>query len=169
MSRRLDRALTAEITYSEVGASLGVMPPGYRHAHDVGELGVGLFDRAVDGLRHWDMHRGAGLLVEASAPEVAVGVTMLSGIGVGPLRVWAPCRVVRVVDEPGRWGFAYGTLPGHPVSGEEAFVVVQGEDGVARLEVTAFSRPATLLSRLGGPVSPLAQRLVTRRYLSALR
>jgi uncharacterized protein (UPF0548 family) len=35
----------------------------------------------------------------------------------GPIRV--PCRVVYVLDEPERRGFAYGTLPGHPESGEE--------------------------------------------------
>jgi uncharacterized protein (UPF0548 family) len=30
-----------------------------------------------------------------------------------------PCRVVYVVDEPRRAGFAYGTLPGHPEIGGE--------------------------------------------------
>jgi len=34
--------------------------------------------------------------------------------------------------------------------------------------VTAFSRPATLLARLGGPVGQLAQNLLTDRYLTAL-
>lgn len=168
VSRRLDRALTAAVTYTDVGASLRTMPAGYRHVRVVRELGTGCFDRAVDGLLHWDMHRGAGLRVEASSPDVVLGAVVLSGIGVGPVRVWAPCRVVEVVDEPARQGFAYGTLPGHPVSGEEAFVLVRGDDDVVRLEVTAFSRPATLAARAGGPLGPLVQKLVTRRYARAL-
>lgn len=168
MSRRLSRALNADLTYPEVGASLRELPAGYRHVRVVGELGTSSFDRAVDGLFHWDMHRGAGLRVEASSLTATVGAVVLSGIGVGPLRIWAPCRVVEVVDEPARKGFAYGTLPGHPVSGEEAFVVVQGDDGVVRLEVTAFSRPATLATRASGPIGPLGQKLVTRRYVKAL-
>jgi uncharacterized protein (UPF0548 family) len=36
-------------------------------------------------------------------------------------------RVVAVADEPDRCGFAYGTLPGHAVCGEEAFVVARDE------------------------------------------
>ena len=37
--------------------------------------------------------------------------------------VWAtlPCRVIYVDEDPGRFAFAYGTLPGHPERGEVAF------------------------------------------------
>lgn len=169
MSRRLDRARAADLTYDEVGASLGQMPAGYRHAEHEAELGPGAFERAVDALVHFDMHRGAGLRVESSAPQASVGVVVVSGIGVGPLRQWAPCRVVAMVDEPDRKGFAYGTLPGHPVRGEESFVVSRDAAGVAHLRIAAFSRPATLVARLGGPVAPRVQELVTRRYARALR
>jgi hypothetical protein len=54
----------------------------------------------------------------------------------------APCRVVYVIDEPRRRGFAYGTLPGHPESGEEAFVLEQRDDGTIASNIIAFSRPA---------------------------
>ncbi len=41
-------------SYNDVGATRGVLPRGYRHAHQVTELGHGedVFHRAVDGLRH---------------------------------------------------------------------------------------------------------------------
>jgi Domain of unknown function (DUF1990) len=42
----------------------------------------------------------------------------------------APCRVVCVVDEAGptsKFGFAYGTLPGHVESGEERFLILAGD------------------------------------------
>jgi uncharacterized protein (UPF0548 family) len=83
------------------------------------------------------------------------------------LRVRAVCRVVYVVDEPDRVGFAYGTLPGHPESGEESFIL-ERLDGVTRFSVRAFSRPATQLARFGGPVTSLAQRIMTARYLVAV-
>ena len=68
----------------------------------------------------WGMLRGAGRAGRGDAREVAaVGSEVM--VGLGPLR--APCRVVYVVDEPDRRGFAYGTLPGHPETGEELFAV----------------------------------------------
>jgi uncharacterized protein (UPF0548 family) len=73
------------------------------------------------------------------------------------------------VDEPRRVGFAYGTLPGHPESGEEAFVIEHVQDDDVVLHITAFSRPATWYARLGGPAARAAQDLITRRYASALR
>jgi uncharacterized protein (UPF0548 family) len=82
---------------------------------------------------------------------------------------WAPCRVVYVVDEPNARGFAYGTLPGHPVSGEERFAVrYDPASESVYAEVAAFSRPNTWWSRAGAPVLAGMQRLVTKRYLSAL-
>ena len=39
------------------------------------------------------------------------------------------CRVASVVDEPNRFGFAYGTLPIHPEQGEQSFIVERDEGG----------------------------------------
>jgi uncharacterized protein (UPF0548 family) len=77
--------------------------------------------------------------------------------------------VVYVVDEPDRRGFAYGTLPGHAESGEEAFMVrYDPATDQVLAEVTAFSRHATWWSTVAGPVTSLLQRVVTKRYLTAL-
>jgi uncharacterized protein (UPF0548 family) len=81
----------------------------------------------------------------------------------------APCRVVAVLDEDDRWGFAYGTLPGHPEIGEESFVVSLTEHGSVRFSVTAFSRPAGSVTRAAGPLGRLVQQVATRAYLRALR
>ena len=63
----------------------------------------------------------------------------------GPFVLVIPCRIVYVVDQERCFGFAYGTLPGHPESGEERFVVEETEGGEALLRMTAFSRPDVLL------------------------
>ncbi|GAA4696164.1 DUF1990 domain-containing protein [Nocardioides conyzicola] len=78
-----------------------------------------------------------------------------------------PCRVAYVVAEPDRAGFAYGTLPGHPESGEERFLLTRLSDGRITFTVTAFSRPATRLARAGGPLTRSIQDRVSRRYLRA--
>jgi uncharacterized protein (UPF0548 family) len=76
---------------------------------------------------------------------------------------------VYVVDEPNRRGFAYGTLPGHPESGEEFFSVRYDPSGDAvYAEVSAFSRPATWWSKAGGPITSLVQRVITKRYVKAV-
>ena len=158
-----DRALT----YSEVGATAGAMPAGYRHIRKSSVIGRGRerFEQAAaEGMR-WGMLRGAGLRVEATAPIAAVGADVL--VHLGP--VVAPCRVVYVVDEPDRRGFAYGTLPGHAECGEELFVVrFEATTGEVHAEVAAFSKHATWWSRLASPVTSAVQRFVTGRYLRAL-
>jgi len=79
----------------------------------------------------------------------------------------ATARVVYLVDELDRSGFAYGTLPGHPEKGEESFVVIRRDNRVT-FEITAFSRPHHALARLGGPITRLVQLRATRRYIAAL-
>lgn len=155
------------LTYPEVGATADEMPAGYHHIRKSSVIGRGRerFEQAAaDGMR-WGMLRGAGLRVEASAPTAAVGADVL--VHLGP--VLAPCRVVYVVDEPDRRGFAYGTLPGHAESGEELFLVrFDPSTENVYAEVAAFSKHATWWSRLASPVTSALQRYVTDRYLRAL-
>jgi uncharacterized protein (UPF0548 family) len=86
----------------------------------------------------------------------------------GPLHVGAPVRVVYVIDEPKRKGFAYGTLAGHPESGEESWVLERRDDGSVWLIIRAFSRPASPAWWLVYPVLRIAQGAYTRRYERAL-
>jgi uncharacterized protein (UPF0548 family) len=160
-----------ELTYPEVGATRrDHLPTGYRHVRRHERLGVGeaTFRAAVGALGNFDMQRAAGLAVRASG-RVAPGVRVASGIGVGPLRVWAPCQVVWVLDEADRYGYAYGTLAGHPERGEEAFEVRLEPGGEVWFDIRAFSRPARWYVRLGAPVAHRLQDRVTDRYVTALR
>ncbi|MBU8820992.1 DUF1990 domain-containing protein, partial [Mycolicibacterium goodii] len=42
---------------------------------------------------------------------------------------------------PDRCGFAYGTLHGHPVCGEEAFIVHRDRAGTVFLTLRSLTRP----------------------------
>jgi uncharacterized protein (UPF0548 family) len=153
------------LTYSEVGATAtGPPPAGYGHLHTERQIGTGQqrFEQAAHAVMHWGMQRGAGLRVQASSEVAEVDTVVLVRMGF----LTAPCRVVYVVEEPDIRGFAYGTLPGHPESGEERFVVRRDPATSAVFaEVSAFSRPATWWSKAGRPVVSVAQRVIARRYL----
>jgi len=114
------------------------------------------------------MHSRSGFALYPNALRLSMESTVLVLLRVGPIVAVAPCRIVYLVDEPDRFGFAYGTLPGHPESGEEAFVVDHLPGGDVQFTVTAFSRPTGLLPRLGGPVTRLVQSRATRAYLRAM-
>ncbi len=126
------------------------------------------FQGAVSDLLTWRVHERAGLRVDASDIPLQIGTVTLMRWGVGPLSLTIPCRVVDVSDDARRGGFTYGTLRGHPVSGEEEFLLEHRDDGAIEFTITALSRPASTLARLGGPLGRAAQRLMARRYLGAL-
>jgi uncharacterized protein (UPF0548 family) len=165
-----DRLRGAELTYREAGRTASVLPPGYRHLRRGAVLGSGpqTFAGAAAALLSWQVHLRAGLRVSASSAIAEPGTVVLLALGTGHLRIGAPCRVVYLTNEPGRRGFAYGTLPGHPERGEEAFLIEQHHDGTVSFTITAFSRPATPLAKAAGPAGRVIQRHLTARYLQAL-
>jgi len=99
---------------------------------------------------------------------IAPGDTALLGIPFGPFRVGAPARVVYVINEPDRRGFAYGTIAGHPESGEESFIVERTPDGAVWLEIRAFSRPSNAFWWMVYPVLRMSQAFYTHRYFRTL-
>lgn len=66
------------------------------------------------------------------------------------------CRIVYTIDETSshrRFGFAYGTLPGHVESGEERFQVEWDASDQVWFEISSFSRPRHWLVRLAAPLA----------------
>jgi uncharacterized protein (UPF0548 family) len=166
-----DRLAAASLTYSEVGATAGELPAQYYHLRRRVMIGRGqqVFADAANAVAGWQVQLRAGLRVSASTPTTRAGTDAILGLNIGPLRLSAPCRVVYTVDHPERWGFAYGTLPGHPESGEESFIVEHHDDGAVSFTITAFSRPSTAIARLAGPAGHFVQGRITSRYLRSLR
>jgi uncharacterized protein (UPF0548 family) len=166
--RRVAELRSADLTYAEVGMTQHDMfPAGYRRFRRSVALSLHVeFAPARADLLSWMVQCRAGVRVTASgnvAPDAVVDLRL----GVGPLSIVAPCRVVYVIDESNRCGFAYGTLPGHPESGEEVFLLDRAGDAAITFTVAAFSRPATTLSKVVGPIGPRVQDFMTTRYLRA--
>ena len=150
------------LTYPEVGATLALaLPAGYHHLDVRRWVGTeAVFDTLGDFVLGWGIQRAAGLRVPTEVLSEGSSVTLRLGL----LRV--PVRVVRVVDEPDRCGFVYGTLQGHPETGEEAFLAERDDLGTW-VHIRAFSRPGTWYSRVGSPLASWMQRRYTERYLRA--
>lgn len=165
--------MTGDLTYAPVGATRERaatwtrLPPRYRvlRAHHRVALGGDERQRAAlaQDLHAWRLHRTAGVRVRAPGPAEQ-GTEVVTLLGVGPLTVAAPTRVVWADHE----GFGYGTLPGHPFEGEEAFRVVL-RDGDLWLDVEAYSRPAWVVARAAGPLVGAFQRVYVRLLARAAR
>ncbi|MEO7018130.1 MAG: DUF1990 domain-containing protein [Leifsonia sp.] len=114
-------------------------------------------------------HRSAeSIFADDGSPYIANGMTAVLKIPFWPVQVSAPIRVVYVIDEKNRAGFAYGTMHGHPESGEEAFIVELREDGSVWFVLRAFSQPSNAFYRLVSPILRLVQRRYTAKYLRSL-
>ena len=74
-----------------------------------------------------------------------------------------------MVDKRCAFGLAYGTLPGHPETGEESFVVRMDDTGSVSASVTIDAEPATWLIGLADPIVRAVQELAVRRYLAGIR
>jgi uncharacterized protein (UPF0548 family) len=164
------------LSYPEVGATRSLdadwLGDRYLVFDETWEVGTGRrdFEAASECLMTLEMQRAAGLAVAMAPDLVEEGSTFRLGIGIGGLRLEAPCRVVYTLDDaPNSSGFAYGTLDGHPESGEVRFEIgLEAEEGPVHMRIASFSRPASVLARLGGPVTRFIQRKVNLRYLSAI-
>lgn len=171
LRRALVDAEAAALTYAEHGASDAErLPDGWAHLDEDTVAGSGrqAFERLADALLGWDLHREARMLLATSSPGVEVGSTVVNAAPVGPLALLAPCRVTKRIDELRRRGFSYGTLPGHPLVGEERFTVELDQTEQVHLHIRSFSRPVGL-ARVAPPLARLGQRTINRRYAAAAR
>lgn len=139
------------MTYAEVGATAGDLPDGYNHHQVQIELdrGEAAFRAAQTALRHWTQFETGWTDLYWPQTPLETGRTVAVAAHLGGLRFLNACRIVYVIDQPRRFGLAYGTLPVHAETGEERFEVVWRCDDVVQYEVRAFFRPRHALVRAG--------------------
>lgn len=172
--KRLARGV---LNYSEIGATEhGGSPAGYRRVESRTYLGEGaeVYLRVARGILAWELQRRSGLRVRTESGAAVPGARVVSGFGVGPFRLNVPCEVVWVHRPvpgggPQSAGFGYGSLPGHPVRGEESFEAEIDAQGRVYLKISAFSRPSNWFYAAGGALARRAQRLMTSRYIEGAR
>lgn len=169
------------LNYDAVGAtrpdarSWPPTPSAYRRYERSTRIGHGSvhWEYARAAILRWGVKTRSGFTV-APATDGGSDVMVLENAEYtliahfGPFRINEPVRVVAVLNEIDRSGFAYGTVRGHPVSGEEAFIVHRSEDGAVWLTLRSLTRPAPGVWRVVFPVLLIAQRYYRRRYAKAL-
>lgn len=136
---------------------------GWHRLHHTREVPAHRWEAAGRALLGWQLQLGSRFAVSAEASPLELGTVAV--LRLGPIQ--APVRVVAVRSEPDLVGFAYGTLPGHPEVGEEAFWLRRDGDRVVGV-VSALSRGGSWYTRLGGPVGRRLQDVAARHYLTVL-
>ena len=164
LSSFLRELAALEFSYLAVGATGTTPPAGYTVDRTRIELGRGqaVFDAARAALQRWQQFRLGWVDVWSPETPLEVGqIVVIMGRAVG---FWwlNPCRIVYTVDESGstsKFGFAYGTLPGHVESGEERFLIEWHRDtNQVFYDILAFSKPNHFLTRLGYPLVRRSQK-----------
>jgi len=169
--RLLVAARAAAPTYDHVGSTLDPerwAAPAVRVRHRTVGRGPTAFGAARQALGTWAPQRGIGATVEPAGQPVVLGATILIVLRRGPLHVVAPDRIIGVVDEPRRFGFAYGSLPGHPERGEESFVVEHLDDDTVLATIRVQAGPGTLPAHAVAPLVRAVQHAAIDGYLSAI-
>ncbi len=167
------------LSYDARGRTRGPVPAGYwRNAHRC-PLGQGeaIYQRARASVQRWRVFELDWL--ELCWPERPVARGTVVATLTRFLGVWTvnPCRVVSVHDGPApeqpaitRHEFAYGTLVGHGMRGEERFTVDwDRRDDRVSFEIVSYSQPAALHTRLALPLIRRLQRRFVHESAAALR
>ena len=101
-------------------------------------------------------------------PYVGPGTTVRVHGRVRGLRADAELRVIYVIEEPRRVGYALGTVDGSVVSGEESFVLDWNDSDEVWFTVRAFDRPVAAFYRLLPPLVKRRRRELFQGYLRAI-
>jgi len=182
LRRPTEREIAAELgrasgqpSYPEVGATRALEPPPaslaatYDVAHHEYEIGRGpsVYARCREALLAWRHFEIPWLELHGAEAPVSDGQVVATLISFAGLWFSSPCKVVYVARAGDFVEFAYGTLAGHPLQGEERFRVrVDPATQKVTYRIDAFSRPAMPIARLG---APLARRLHHRFAESSAR
>ena len=160
------------LSYPEVGATRDAPPTRYDIDHNRILLGSGntVFERAKTAIRQWKMFDVPGIELLYPDTPIKPGRTvapLANHLGFYSLN---SCRIVYVIDEVYRFGFAYGTLTQHAEIGEERFrVEFHPENGEVWYDVLAFSRPGNIFVKLGYPYGRYRQKSFSSGSKEAMR
>ena len=158
----LDRARLSDFTYPNIGESGNTsVSPNYNIDRNTIRIGHGENDweKSRQAIRDWKMFAMPWVDLCWPTAPIEKGQTvavLIRNFGFYSLNA---ARIVYVIDEPDRFGFAYGTLLEHGESGEERFSVeIDRETGNVNYDIFAFSKPNHFLANLGYPLTRMLQK-----------
>ncbi len=171
----LNAEARCEHSYAAVGCTKADLPVrGFDRDCNRVLLGQGTDTYAVacQALREWRQFPAAWTAIEPAAAPLTAGTTVAMLCRVFGLWWRNSCRIVFTFDEAmpvRRFGFAYGTLPGHVERGEERFSIECDVAGNVWYEILAYSRPRFWGARLLYPIVRRLQRRFVRDSRAAMK
>lgn len=164
IDRFLGRAATTDYSYSKVGATRTehtIHESVYNVDHNQIVIGSGLeeFGKAKNAITFWRMFDMPW--VELCWPNTPIEEGRTVAIVIRHFGFYSlnAARIVYTIEEPDRFGFAYGTLEDHGESGEERFSVrLDQETGDVVYDLYAISHPKHFLAYLGYPLTRILQK-----------
>jgi len=150
----------SNFSYGPLEITRGEAPSGYNVDHNRILLGSGaqVFSAAEAAIEQWKMFDFDWVRLCFDSTPIEAGATV--AVIVKHLGFWSmnACRIVYVIDEAERYGFAYGTLAEHAERGEERFMVEWNrEDDTVWYDLLAISKPG-LIASLGYPLTRALQK-----------
>jgi uncharacterized protein (UPF0548 family) len=161
----IERERNLPFSYVDVGSTQKEIPvSGFDNDFNSIELGQGdaVWEAAKEAIRQWKMFPGGWACIWPERTPIREGEVVAMQAKVMGLWWLNTCRIVYVIDIQDKFGFAYGTLPGHAECGEELFMVERTADGTVRYVIKAFSRPRVWIARLGYQIARAQQRRFVR-------
>ena len=174
VARFLSSQEQSTFSYAEVGETrggeLGARYKGFTVDNNRIRLGMGrdTFQSGSSAVHDWKMFQLGWIDLFPRKAPIATGQTVASRIH--HLGFWSlnACRVVYTIEDPRRFGFAYGTLEDHAECGEERFIVEWQPDDSVWFQILAFSKPRSL-ARMGAPLARTLQRRFAREAMKAIQ
>jgi uncharacterized protein (UPF0548 family) len=171
IDRFVESSQSSPLSYDPVGL-VNRSTPGFALDELTATIGRGErdFARAREALGTWRHFTLDWLNVVPAGAPVIVGTTV--AVLIRHVGLWSlnGCRVVASVDEPGRFGFSYGTLTNHAERGEELFeVALDRESGDVTYRIRAASQPRDILAYLGYPLVRSLQARCRRESAAAMQ
>ena len=173
--RQIQSLLAAQqhssFSYSPLELTRSSSLAGYTVDHNRVQLGSGAeaFSAGVRAIQQWKMFDLGWVHLFSDQTSIESGATV--AIVVNHLRFWSinACRIVYVIEESDRYGFAYGTLAEHAERGEERFMVEHNrEDDGVWYDIFAVSKPGPM-AKLAYPFTRTLQKRFARDSLQAMR
>ena len=139
------------------------------YVHDIyGAPFPGDFQRAAELLLAYKVFAPHRMYHHVCAPDrrVALGVTIVQRVVIGPMSIEAAVRVIEFEQSIDRVSFAYATLHGHAERGIASFAVARSGTET-KFEAQAWSRAGSWLTIVGRPVSRALQQAFTREAVAS--
>jgi uncharacterized protein (UPF0548 family) len=157
-------------SYPEVNASKTEQVEGYDNDHNKIYLGKGetIWQNAKIALKNWQQFPQDWTTTLPQKTPLKNNKTVAVFFRMFGIWWMNAARIVYTLDDAQRFGFAYGTLPGHVERGEECFWIEKEADGSIFYHIRAFSRPRFWMARLGYPIARAYQRKFVRQSMQRM-